>query len=134
MSSHVQYHCEIILRPAVPPAQAQRLQSRLYANTDLGSVLVEDYKESTVFVAEGGLPWRYIDAAKVLTKSIFQITGPCEVTYNYYYSDRDPDDAGYFDAEDYAKMIPPLEQLAQTSGDLVSTETDSRVDMKQERA
>ena len=69
----------------------------------------------TIFTLSDDDVGDFDEVARGIAKHVFRILGPCEISFNCWYKDRDPDDYAHYDAEDYSDLIAPLEQLALAS-------------------
>ncbi len=117
MGTRTEYSVEILIDTNLSSISAEEAKAALRSSTafdTIDSVAHASSKHITI-CCFGDVRGDYSAWGRHQTREIFRALGPCQVSWAWYYQDREPDDSDYFEEDDYHEMISPLEQLAQTA-------------------
>ena len=113
MGRSTYYELEVSLVGKYTVEELRSFEAKLNKIDDLRLVTGWNCGGALSFSSAGEVSYgEYEKWAHEVTVLIFRALGSCDVYWSWYYRERDPDDCTTFDADDYDRMIPPLEQLA----------------------
>ena len=114
MGYSAEFELEIEVEGEFTDEDVGRLKAKIGDDPDLYGMsgYARKDKKGAYFSAQGTTGGGLEEWGTTQAKRIMRILGPCHITFAYYYRERDPDDSQYFDPDDYADLVPALEQLA----------------------